>query len=115
MMLPLVLLLLVRPALARLENVDVLLSDATPWYYVAKFGYATGDSAWVRDPPAPPFALSLVRRSKRSSLARSGCQLRTARSAPGSPFSYLGAQPTADSTLVTCRVTATVRGDGFLE
>ena len=47
-MLPLVLLLLVRPALARLENVDVLLSDATPWYYVAKFGYATGDSAWVR-------------------------------------------------------------------
>ena len=48
MMLPLVLLLLVRPALARLENVDVLLSDATPWYYVAKFGYATGDSAWVR-------------------------------------------------------------------
>ena len=47
-MLPLVLLLLVRPALARLENVDVLMSDAIPWYYVAKFGYATGDSAWVR-------------------------------------------------------------------
>ena len=48
MMLPLVLLLLARPALARLENADVLLSDANPWHYVAKFGYATGDSAWVR-------------------------------------------------------------------
>ena len=51
-----------------------------------------------------------VRRGGAENARRSGCQLRTARSAPGS--SYLGAQPTADSTLVTCRVTATVRGDG---